>query len=109
MKYSTQVVETYYVSQGLPRPEFELEYIPNRKFRLDIAFVASKTGLEVQGGIFMRGRTGHTSIKGMKRDMEKHNLTLLNGWRVLHVLPQEVCMLDTVKMIKKLLGDTLRK
>lgn len=113
MKYDEQIVTAYYTQQGLPKPVFELQHIPGRKFRLDIAWpndhvkdsgaYCGGIGIEVQGGIWMP-ISGHKSGVHIKRDYEKNNLSLLNGWRVLYIEPKEVCLLSTVNMVKQLMG-----
>jgi len=104
MKYNPDVVCAFFESEGLPSPVFEYAHIPGRKFRLDIAWEHHKIGLEVQGGIFMRGRSGHSSITGIKRDMEKDNLGILNGWRILKVTPQDLMTVKTAEMIQALIN-----
>lgn len=102
MKYKPQIVTAYYVQQGLPAPAYEYCHIPDRKFRLDLAFPPWKVGVEVEGGLFMK-TSGHKSIDGLKRDMEKHNMSVLAGWRVLRVRPEQLCLLDTVNAIRQLI------
>jgi hypothetical protein len=99
MKYDKKIVSAYYTQQGLPRPEFEVRFHPTRKFLWDIAWTKEKVAIEVQGGIYWKG-TGHNSISGLKRDYEKHNLAVMDGWKILYVLPEDVCMLDTIRMIQ---------
>ena len=101
MHYKSQIVSAYYKSQGLPEPEFEVEYIPGRKFRLDVAWPQYKIGIEVQGGLWMKA--AHSTGKGIKRDMEKRNLGILAGWRVIECEPKDLCTADVVDMIKKLM------
>jgi very-short-patch-repair endonuclease len=55
--------------------------IKNRQYRLDYAFPDIKVGIETDGGIHTRGM-GHSTGEGIKRDMEKNNLAIINGWVV---------------------------
>jgi len=98
MKYDTKIVLAYFKQMGLPIPELEYRFHPTRKFRFDFAWPEHRLALEVEGGIFTR--QAHGSIKGMLRDIEKYNLAQMNGWHVLRVIPGDLCMLKTVKMIK---------
>lgn len=98
MFYKPEIVKAYFKSQGLPDPVFEWHYIPGRKFRMDVAWPELKIGIEVEGGLWMKA--AHSTGKGIKRDMEKGNLSILAGWRVFRVEPKELCMLETVKMVK---------
>jgi hypothetical protein len=101
MNYKPIVVLGYFLEMGLPEPVFEHVYIPCRKFRLDIAFPAYKVGLEVQGGLWFKA--AHSTGKGIKRDMEKRNLGILHGWDVVECEPCEVCMLETVELLRTVL------
>lgn len=69
----------------------EHRFHPIRMFRFDFAWPHLKIGVELQGGIYYRGRsTGHTSISGMENDMEKLNLAVTNGWLLLQFSPNKV-------------------
>ena len=59
----------------------EYKFLPDRRFRFDFADPKLKVAIEVEGGIYHIG--GHSSITGLIRDMEKNNLAVLNGWKVL--------------------------
>jgi hypothetical protein len=78
-------------------PVVEFRHIPGRRFRLDYAWPDHRIGLEVQGGIWIRGK--HSRGAGQKIDMEKNNLGILHGWRVFQCVPgQEVqTIVDFVK------------
>ena len=54
--------------------------IPNRKFRVDFAWINSKVIVEINGQTWQKG--GHSSGKGLYRDYEKLNLAQANGWVV---------------------------
>ena len=73
-------------------PEIDLhaehQFDENRKFRFDFAHILSKTAIEVQGGIWIKG--GHSTPKGIQRDYEKLNLAQSLGWRVF-LLTAETC------------------
>ena len=97
-KYKPEIIKAYFKEIGLPEPVFEFVYIPNRKFRLDIAFPEWRVGLEVQGGLFIKA--AHSTGAGIRRDMEKRNLGILEGWSVLECEPENVCMAETAWMIK---------
>ena len=86
-------------------PAFEQNYIfnPSRKFELDIAWPALKVGVEIQGGIFNSATGAHGSPIKIMRDMEKSNLLVLDGWRVLRYTPTEVKHGQAIEGIKKLL------
>jgi len=66
----------------------EFNGIPGRKFRFDCANPSQKIAIEIDGGIWMGKGGGHTSGYGMTKDMEKLNLAVLEGWKVLRYSPQ---------------------
>lgn len=72
----------------LPTPEREYQFIPDRKYRADFAYPDLHLLIEVEGGT--RGRGGHSSHVGISRDIEKGNLAMLNGWRVLRCTGEQV-------------------
>jgi very-short-patch-repair endonuclease len=65
-------------------PEIELLQevagIQGRRFRFDFAHLNSKVAVEIQGGIYVGGR--HSGGVGQRKDFEKINLAILNGWVV---------------------------
>jgi len=86
---------------GLPAgavPEFKFHR--HRAWRFDYAWPDRLVALEVEGGIYGRGKkcptcgrrsvAGHSSIQRLKTDMEKYNAAALAGWRVLRVTPQQL-------------------
>jgi hypothetical protein len=78
-------------------------YMFQPQFRLDIAWPDhGKIGIEVQGGVWTQGR--HVRGKGYISDLEKHNLGLLNGWRVFKIQPDEVCQLHIINAVKTIMG-----
>ena len=83
----------------LPAPEKEHRFNPNRRWRFDYAFIKYKIAIEVEGGVWIRGR--HSRGKGMIADMEKYNWAVVNGWRVLRYTPQS--LLNSIQDIQALL------
>ena len=71
---------------GIP---FEREItLPGRKFRYD--FKVDDMLIEVQGGVWAKGDSGHTSGKGITRDCEKGQFAVLNGYRFIAVTTGQV-------------------
>lgn len=85
-------------------PEFY--FSTERLYRLDYAIpilsnnTDLKIGIEVQGGIWAKGNSGHSSGKGIKRDMDKSNLAQSLGWFIIKVTPQELLTNKTLELIK---------
>lgn len=89
------------LDDGLVR---ELQAIKGRKFRVDFAWPDQMLAVEVQGGIWTRGR--HIRPVGMVRDMEKFNLLTLDGWRVLLLTSQDVNGGKGLEMIQAALKES---
>lgn len=73
---------------GLREWVAEYRFIPPRKYRFDIAFLKDKLAIEIDGGMWVASR--HRSGKGYTKDVEKGNLAVLSGWRVLHGVASHV-------------------
>lgn len=88
-------------------PPFVQNYVfmKDRKFEIDLAFVEYRVGCEIQGGVFIKG--AHGSPLAILRDMEKSNLLVLSGWKVLRYTPDEVSVGIALAGIKKLLLRTI--
>lgn len=74
----------------LPAPVREHKFHPKRKWRFDWAWVDRKLALEVQGGAFLSTGGRHTRGAGYRRDAEKFSEAAILGWRILHVLPDDI-------------------
>ena len=66
----------------------EHRFHDTRKWRIDCAFVAQKLAVEIDGGIWTRGR--HSRGAGVVKDMEKYAALAAAGWRVIRCTPQHV-------------------
>jgi len=65
----------------LPLPVLEHRFHPVRKWRFDFAWIERKLAVEIEGGVWIRGR--HTRGSGFEKDCIKYNAAVLAGWRVL--------------------------
>lgn len=68
---------------GGPELEREFRFEPMRRWRADFAHLASKTLLEIEGGIEKGGR--HNRAKGFVLDAIKYNWATMRGWRVVRL------------------------
>src|SRR5262245_20400337 len=66
----------------------ELQFSPPRKWRFDYAWPEQKVALEVQGGIWTRGR--HVRGAALLREYDKLNAAAIAGWRVLFTTPERL-------------------
>ena len=71
-----------------PALEREFRFHPTRKWRSDFAHLPSRTLIEIEGGIWVRGR--HTSPKGFTADAEKYLEAALAGWRVIRLVDDQI-------------------
>ncbi len=83
----------------------ELRFHPSRRWRFDFAWEEVKLAVEIQGGVWLGKRGGHTSGAGYSRDREKHNEANLLGWRVLQFINRDVmngsAVAFTIQALKK--------
>jgi len=99
------ILKAFFERFDLPNPQPEFRFHKTRKWRFDYAWAEHKIALEVEGGIYAKGRRGgHTSISGMLRDIEKYNEATLLGWRVFRVTPDKLLTVKTAEIIKAAMG-----
>lgn len=90
--------------RSLDGPEIvdEHRFHPGRKWRLDYAHLATKTGIELHGSVWTQGR--HTRGGGFIGDREKMNAAQRLGWVVFELTPEmvnEMQIRDIIDTIKK--------
>jgi very-short-patch-repair endonuclease len=88
---------------GLPTPEREYRFSPPRRYRADFAYPERKLLIEVEGGVWTRGR--HTRGAGYTSDAEKYNLATVKGWRVLRFTGDMIKNGSAIDTIEKVLND----
>ena len=94
--------ERLWLSLGGPTLEREYRFHPTRKWRSDFAHLPSRTLIEIEGGIWVRGR--HNSPKGFIADAEKYLEAALCGWRVLRLVDRQIhapVLLRILEMVRK--------
>lgn len=89
---------------GIPEPEEEFRFHPERKWRSDLAWKDFGLLVEVDGGVFVQG--GHTRGMAYQRDREKDAEALCLGWRVLRVTPNQVKNGQAVNWIERIMKET---
>lgn len=80
-------------------PETEYRFAPPRRWRFDYCWPVQKIALEVEGGVWTRGR--HTRGAGYLKDIEKYNAAQLAGYIVLRTTPDKLVSAETVEMVQK--------
>ena len=78
-------------------PKTEYRFSPPRRWRFDYVWIVPRVALEVEGGIWIRGR--HSRGAGMLKDMEKYNHAVIQGWRVLRCTPDTLCTRETMRLL----------
>lgn len=76
----------------------EYRFYSPRKWRFDYALPAFKIALEVEGGVWTRGR--HVRPQGFLGDIEKYNTATLLGWRVFRTTPSKLITGSTLLLLK---------
>lgn len=101
MKYNTDIVLKWFWEHKLA-PFTEFRFDEKRKWRFDFAWPEWRLALEVQGGLFTNGR--HSRGAALLKEHEKLNAAACAGWRVLYVIPDNLCTTDTIEMVKNAIG-----
>lgn len=78
-----------------------------RKWRFDYAHKDSMTAIEIDGGVWEKRKTGHTSGVGYTSDREKDNAAIDAGWVVRRYTPQAMEE-DPFKCIEQILNSIRR-
>lgn len=100
------------IHAGIPEPrskshkDGELRFCPPRRWRFDYAWEDHKIAVEMQGGLWTRGR--HSGGTGQVNDMEKFNAAVMCGWRVLQFTPEQVRKGDPISFVKTLIYGNKR-
>jgi len=85
---------------GLPEPEREYCAIEGRRFRYDFCWVQQRVLVECQGGVYSY-QPSHASASGIRRDAEKLNIAVSQGWRVYHFTSDMVRSGEAARMIEQ--------
>lgn len=93
------MLEKLLVSLKIPAPVKEFQFHETRKWRFDFAWPEEKLALEIEGGVWTRGR--HTRGQGFINDLEKYNTATMMGWRILRITPDQLLKLTTIEYITK--------
>ena len=91
----------------MPRPEFQ--FAPPRRWRFDFAWPAFRVAVELEGGVWTRGR--HVRPKGFLADVEKYNHATRLGWAVLRLTDADLSrnQQETFELIVDTLARNERK
>ena len=90
-------------SAGLTGYVREFRAIPGRKFRFDFCFREARLLIEINGGTYNGG--SHGRGVGINRDYEKHNLAVINNWRVLSFDTKQVKSGEALQVTEQLINQ----
>lgn len=88
---------------GLPVPIPEYQFHPDRKWRIDYAWPDRKLAVEVEGGVYCRGR--HVRINGFLGDVEKYNALTMAGWALLRFTWKQMRNGEAIDLIQEFLEE----
>lgn len=75
-------------------PEFYFTLEKGYRFDKAIPVAADgsilKIAIEIQGGVWAKGNSGHSSGTGIMRDMDKATKANLEGWTLIQVIPTDI-------------------
>jgi hypothetical protein len=88
-------------ARGIVPPVREWRFAdPAAGWLFDLAWPEARVAVEIDGGFFAKGGSRHGMGEGAREDLAKRNAALLLGWRVVHVLPENVGKSDTAELIR---------
>ncbi len=78
-----------------------------RMFRFDFAWPERMLAVEIDGGIWIRGRHGRGG--GAESDMDKLNLAQVLGWKVLRFSPKHIVSGEAIRLLRQVLTAEPKK
>lgn len=82
----------------------EYRFHKARRWRFDYALPLYKIAVEVEGGVWSRGR--HVRPQGFLGDMQKYNTAALLGWRVFRTTPDKLAGSDMIMLLKNAISGS---
>lgn len=79
----------------------EYAFHQKRRWRFDYAIPEYRIAIEVEGGVWTKGR--HTRAKGFLGDMDKYNTAAVMGWTLVRTTPTKLMTKQTFDYIKQAL------
>ncbi len=103
-KLESRFLSLWRVAQGPPL-EREVQFHPSRRWRADFAHLESRTLIEIEGGIFLRGGGRHNRGAGYAKDAEKYLEALFAGWTVIRLTEKQL----EIDFIERIVAHVLGK
>jgi hypothetical protein len=96
----------YWSGLGGPELRRELVFHAERKWRADFAHIESRTLIEVEGGVFIKGGGRHNRAAGFIADAEKYLAAFLAGWNVVRLTEAQITPPNIERIIRRVTGRT---
>ena len=96
----------YWHGLGGPELEREFRFHSERKWRADFAHVASRTLIEIEGGIYVAGGGRHNRSAGFIADAEKYLEAFLAGWSVVRLTSAQITAPNVECLIRRVRIDS---
>src|SRR5438105_3464807 len=94
------VFEAACKAAGVPVPDHEYQFCPDRKWRADFCWRDPYLIiLEIEGGAWSRGR--HVRGRGFVADLEKYNTAAIMGYRIIRVTPQQFDSGEALELVMR--------
>lgn len=93
--------------EGIPSPTFEYKFHPKRLWRFDLCWIDDKIAVEIDGGVWSKGR--HTRADGFIKDLEKLNHAQLLGYSVYRFTTGQVTSTQAKRFMILVFEDLLIK
>lgn len=81
--------------------DWEHPFMHSRNWKFDYVIEELKVAVEYQGGVFMKGKSGHTNVAGQTRDWEKFNEAQIRGWIVICANPKTIDNRTFIKQLER--------
>lgn len=85
----------------------EYRFAPPRRWRFDYCLPVHRIAIEVEGGVWNRGR--HVTPTGYLGDIEKYNHATVKGWRLLRCTPQQQYTDEFVNLIRETMKNNRKE
>ena len=95
----------YWRGLGGPELKREFRFHAERKWRADFAHVESRTLVEVEGGIFIKGGGRHNRAAGFIADAEKYLEAFLADWNVVRLTEAQITAPNIERIIRRVRVD----
>ncbi len=101
---AVQIFLRLLAARGLPEPVAEYRFHRTRRWRADFCWPEQKVILEIQGGIWTKGR--HTRGKALLGEWQKLNTAAGMGYRFIFCQPTALNRIETLDYIENAIKYT---